>query len=471
MDYGLWSLLPPLIAIILALTYKNVFVALISGILVGYTILSGGNIVLGIDKSLMSFVEVFQSKGNTIVIMVVALIGGMTLLMERSGGIEGFIEYMTVKREIITTKKGANLFTFIIGIIVFTSGSLSTMVTGTVSRPLSDAMEVPHEKLSYIVHSTSTPVCVLLPFSGWGAFMIGLLQSAGVENAPVVLAKSIPLNFYALLAVFGVLFFVLTGKDFGPMKRAEERANKTGLLDEPKKNEIPREDKVEEIIIPMKKTSALNLGVPLLTMIGTIIAGLLITGDGNLLDGDGMRSILWGVVMGLMIATIMYLFQKIFTLEEIIDITFEGTGNMLSVAAILIFAFAMGDLVGELGTGAYLAKIFSAFLKPALLPALVFIISSVIAFSTGTSMGTMAVMMPLAMPLTFSMGVSIPLVASAVFGGGIFGDHASPISDTTVMSCATTGADVMDHINSQLPYALTFAGITIILYVIAGLFM
>ncbi len=467
MEYGFWSILPPLTAIILALVFKNVFVALFTGVLLGYIVLSGGNIFVGIDKTLMSFVEVFQDMDNTIVIIVVALLGGMTLLMEQSGGINGFVEYMTGKREIIKSKKGANLFTFFLGIVVFTSGTLSTLITGTVSRPLSDAMEVPHEKLSYIVHSTSTPVCTLIPLSGWGAFMIGLIQAQGVENPASVLVKSIPLNFYSLLAVFGVLFFILTEKDFGPMKKAEERAAKTGLLDEPKDTTI--EEAVEEAEnIVEKKTSALNLVMPLISMIGMIVAGLLITGDGNLLEGDGMKSILWGVCFGLLVAGVMYLSQKIFTFQEFMDLAFEGTGGMLPVASILIFAFAMGGVVKELGTGVYLANLFSSFLKPALLPALVFIIGSIISFATGTSMGTMAVMMPIAMPMAMTMGSSIPLVASAVFGGGIFGDHASPISDTTIMSCTTSGCDVMDHIRTQLPYALVFAGITIILYIIAG---
>ncbi len=470
MKYGFWSVLPPLVAIILALVFKDVFVALFTGVLLGYIVLSGGNIFSGIDKTLMSFVEVFEDIDNTIVIIVVALLGGMTLLMEQSGGINGFVEYMTAKREIIKSKKGANLFTFILGIVVFTSGTLSTLITGTVSRPLSDAMGVSHEKLSYIVHSTSTPVCTLIPLSGWGAFMIGLIQSQGVEDPSSVLVKSIPLNFYSLLAVFGVLFFILTERDFGPMKRAEERAAKTGLLDEPKDTVI--EEAVEEVAPAIdRKTSPLNLVIPLLSMIGMIVVGLLITGDGNLLEGDGMRAILWGVCFGLLVAGIMYISQKIFTFQEFMDLAFKGTGNMLPVASILIFAFSMGDVVKELDTGVYLANLFSGFLKPALLPTLVFIISCIISFATGTSMGTMAVMMSLAMPMAMTMGSNIPLVVSAVFGGSIFGDHASPISDTTIMSCTTSGCDVMDHIKTQIPYALTFAGITIVLYVIVGFIM
>lgn len=470
MEFGFLSILPPFVAIALALISKNVFVALFTGVFLGYIVLSGGNILIGIDRTLMSFVEVFQDIDNTIVIMVVALLGGMTLLIEQSGGINGFVDYMITKREIIKSKKGANLFTFILGILIFTSGTLSTLITGTIARPLSDAMKVPHEKLSYIVHSTSTPVCVLIPLSGWGAFMIGLLQSQGVENAATVLVKSIPLNFYCLLAVFGVLFFILTEKDFGPMKRAEERATKTGLLDEPKDGVIV-EEKLETAVTIEKHTSAANLIVPLISMIGMIVTGMLITGKGSILDGDGMRAILWGVCFGLLMGGILYFSQKIFTFSEFMNIFFKGTGDMLPVASILIFAFSMGEVVNQLGTGEYLASLFASILKPSLLPMLVFVISCIISFATGTSMGTMAVMMPLAMPMASTMGTNITLVASAVFGGSIFGDHCSPISDTTIMSCTTSGCDVMDHINSQMPYALVCAGISIVLYIIAGIIL
>ncbi|MGI6424471.1 MAG: Na+/H+ antiporter NhaC family protein [Tepidanaerobacteraceae bacterium] len=472
MEYGLLSILPPLVAITLALLFKNVFIALFTGVFLGYIILSGGNIFVGLHETLMSFIKVFESNSNTIVIIVCALIGGLTLVVEKSGGLNGFVDYMTNKKAIIRTKRGANFFAWLVGVIVFTSGTLSCMVTGAISRPLNDALGVPHEKLAYIVHSTSTPMCVLLPLSGWGAFMIGLIQAQGIENAAAVMAQSIPLNFYSLLAVFGVLYFTITGKDYGPMKKAELRAAETGLLDEPKSGVVieKRDDSMDDLQ-DEKLTSAANLGIPIATMITVIIAVMLITGKGSILDGDGMGAILWGAFSSLAVACVMYLQQKIFTFDEFLSLVFNGTGDILPVVSILIFAFSMGDVVSTLGTGEYLAETFSTLLTPSLLPALVFIIGSIVSFATGSSMGTHAVMMPLAMPMAIAMGVNIPLVAAAVFGGGIFGDHASPISDTTAMSCATTGCDVMDHIKTQLPYVLVFAVIATILYVITGFIM
>lgn len=466
MEYGFLSLLPPFLAIVLALTLKNVFVALFSGCFLAYTILAGGNIFSGLNDTLMSFIKVFESNSNTIVIIVSALLGGLTLLIERSGGINGFVEYMTNKRSIIKSKKGANFFTWLIGVLVFTSGTLSCLVTGAITRPLNEAMKVPHEKSAFIVHTTSTPICVLLPLSGWGAFMIGLIEAQGIENAPVILFQSISLNFYCLIAVFSVLFFIITGKDFGPMKKAEERAEKTGMLDKIK-GKVAAQKTEEKIDI--KPSSPTNMVIPMLTMIIVIISVMLITGEGNIIKGDGYGGIVLGVFISLFVAGAMYIKQKIFSFDEIIDLIFKGTGNMLPIVSILIFAFSMGSVVKQLGTGEYLANTLSGILTPALLSALVFVIASIISFATGTSMGTMAIMMPLALPIALAMGVNIPLVAAAVFGGGIFGDHSSPISDTTAMSCGTTGCQVMDHIETQLPYTLIFAAITIALYLVMGL--
>jgi len=463
-----WSIIPPLLAIILALMFKNVFIALFSGCFAGYLILAQGNLLLGADQTLMSFIRVFEDNDNTIIIILVAVLGGLIYLIEKAGGINGFVEFLVNKRSLIKSKRGANAFTWIIGVLIFTSGTLSNLITGAVSRPLTDAMKVSHEKLSYMVHSTSTPVCVLIPLSGWGAFMIGLIEAQGVENGAAVLAQTIPLNFYALLAVFGALFFGVTGKDFGGMRRAEQRANTTGELDDPKHRANIAIQNNSHAIDNEKTTSALNLIIPILVMIVMIIAGLLFTGNGNILEGDGIKAILWGIMLSVFVAVALYRFQKIFRVREMIEMLFKGAGDLLSVAAILMFAFSMGSVVKELGAGAYLGNLFEQLLIPALLPAIIFLLSCVISFSTGTSMGSMAVIMPLAIPMTLQMEMSIPLVAAAVIGGSIFGDHSSPISDTTVLSCAATGCDIMDHVKTQLPYTLLFGGISLILFLITG---
>ncbi|MCG8582514.1 MAG: hypothetical protein MI866_21500 [Bacteroidales bacterium] len=462
-------IVPPILAIIIALAYKNVFIALFTGCFSGYLILSDFNVIKSTDATFMSFINVFEDNDNTIVILLVLLLGGLIHLIQKSGGINGFVESLVKKRAIIKTKRGANIFTWAIGVVVFTSGTLSNLITGTIARPLSDAMKVSHEKLAFLVHSTSTPVCVLIPLSGWGAYMIGIIEAQGLSNGTEVLLASIPLNFYAILAVTGALFFGASNKDFGLMRKAEIRANTKNQLDDPRHN-IGNNNNVIEENEDEKQTSWLNVFAPLLLIIIIIIVALYVTGEGQgILNGDGMKSILWGIVVSTFFAMIIYKVQKIFRVREMINLIFKGCGEMISVAAILMFAFSMGHVVNQLEAGAFLISKLEHILMPGLLPAIVFIISCVISFATGTSMGAMAVIMPLALPMGMELGISPSLLSAAVFGGCIFGDHLSPISDTTVLSCATTGCDVMDHVRTQMPYGLLFGAISVVLFLITGL--
>lgn len=469
MDFGILSVIPPLCTIVLAIITKNVFLALMIGVVLGNLILDGGNILAALNDSLNGVINVFASSGNTITLASILLIGAIIYIIEKSGGITGFVDVMIKKRAIIKSKKGANFFTWLLGVLIFTSGSLSCMVVGSVARPINDALKVPHEKAAFLVHSTSTPVCVLIPLSGWLAAMIGYLTSGGVAEgeAMSILVKSIPMNFYCMIAVIGCLVLSLMGKDFGPMKKAEERAAATGYLDDPKSNPYASTGD-EEIALDADKPRAINLILPLLGMIAGVIATLFITGGGSLFNGSGMQALLWGVFIALVVCGILTIGQKIYTFGQFIEQIFKGSSTMLSIAAILMFAFTLSPIVSTLGTGAYLSSIFEQFLTPALLPMLVFVMACLLSFSTGTSMGTMAIMSVIALPMATSLGMSVPLVASAVWGGSIFGDHASPVSDTTIMSCATTGCNIIDHVKTQIPYVAVFAALTIVYYLVAG---
>lgn len=469
MDFGILSVIPPLCTIALAIITKNVFLALMIGVVLGNLILDGGNILAALNDSLNGVINVFARSGNTITLASILLIGAIIYIIEKSGGITGFVDVMIKKRAIIKSKKGANFFTWLLGVLIFTSGSLSCMVVGSVSRPINDALKVPHEKAAFLVHSTSTPVCVLIPLSGWLAAMIGYLTSGGVAEgeAMSVLVKSIPMNFYCMVAVIGCLVLSLMGKDFGPMKKAEERAAATGYLDDPKSNPYASTGD-EDIELDTDKSRAINLILPLLGMILGVIVTLFVTGGGNILNGSGMQALLWGVFTALVVCGILTIGQKIYTFGQFIEQIFKGSSTMLSIAAILMFAFTLSPIVSTLGTGAYLSSIFEQFLTPALLPMLVFVMACLLSFSTGTSMGTMAIMAVIALPMATNLGMSIPLVASAVWGGSIFGDHASPVSDTTIMSCATTGCNIIDHVKTQIPYVAVFAALTIVYYLVAG---
>ena len=470
MQYGFWSVVPPLLTIVLALVTKNVFISLLIGIFTSSMVLCGGAPLTGLNDAFYSFIHTFESSGNTITLISFLLIGALIYLIEKSGGVEGFTEVMLKKRALIKTKRGASIFTWLLGIIIFTSGSLSCMVTGSVSRPFNDALKVPHEKSAFIVHATSTPWCVLFPLSGWLAALAGYLTSGGVpENEAIsVLLRSIPLNFYCILAVFGTLAVSLFGINIGPMRKAEERAEKTGALDNPGRGGTL----TEETMSPSKaKPRVLNMLLPMGVLIATILAVLTITGKGNPTQGAGMQSLLWGCILAVFTICILCVAQKLFSVDEVINEMFKGMGTMLPVAGILLFGFTMGNLVKDLDTGNYLTSVFMGVLSPALLPALSFLLCMLLSFATGTSMGTMAIMSVICLPMAISMGISIPLVAGAVFGGAIFGDHASPISDTTIMSCATTGCDIIDHVKTQMPYVLIFAAISLVLYVVLGFVM
>ena len=470
MQYGFWSVVPPILTIVLALVTKNVFISLLIGIFTSSMVLCGGAPLTGLNDAFYSFIHTFESNGNTITLISFLLIGALIYLIEKSGGVEGFTEVMLKKRALIKTKRGANIFTWLLGIIIFTSGSLSCMVTGSVSRPFNDALKVPHEKSAFIVHATSTPWCVLFPLSGWLAALAGYLTSGGVpENEAIsVLLRSIPLNFYCILAVFGTLAVSLFGINIGPMRKAEERAEKTGALDNPGRGGAL----TEEVMSPSKaKPRVLNMLLPMGVLIATILAVLTITGKGNPTQGAGMQSLLWGCILAVLTICILCVAQKLFSVDEVINEMFKGMGTMLPVAGILLFGFTMGNLVKDLDTGNYLTSVFMGVLSPALLPALSFLLCMLLSFATGTSMGTMAIMSVICLPMAISMGISIPLVAGAVFGGSIFGDHSSPISDTTIMSCATTGCDIIDHVKTQMPYVLIFAAISLVLYVVLGFVM
>ena len=468
MEYGFLSIVPPLLTIVLALVTKNVFVSLFIGIMTGSFVLNAFAPLAGFNAGIYAIID-SMSQGNTLIIGSCLIVGAVIHLMERSGGIEGFVNVVVKNKGLIKSKRGANLFTWLLGLAVFTSGSLSCMVTGAVSRPVNDALKVPHEKAAFIVHTTSTPWCVLFPFSGWLASMAGYLVSGGVAESESVsvLFQSIGLNFYCIMAILLVLVVSLTQKDFGPMAAAEKRTAETGLLDDPAHT---AKEEVEAATSGVKPR-ACNLLAPIGVLIVVMFTTLLVTGGGNIMNGAGLQALIWAVVASLLTIMIMTVAQKVFTVDQVISEMFKGMSHMLPIAFILLFGFTMGTVVKALDTGSYLSSLFQQFLTPALLPALTFLIAVLLSFATGTSMGTMAIMAVIALPMAFDMGISIPLVAGAMFGGSIFGDHASPISDTTIMTCATTGCDIIDHVKTQFPYCAALAAVSFVLYVVLGFVM
>ena len=345
MEYGFLSVIPPLVTIVLALVLKNVFVSLLIGLFLSSFILSGFNLFSGLNGTFYGLVNTFASSGNTIVLMSMLLIGALIYMIERTGGISGFVDIMVKKRGIIKSKRAAAFFTWLLGIVVFTSGSLSCMVTGSVSRPLNDSMRVSHEKAAFLVHTTSTPWCVLFPLSGWLASMTGYLTSGGVEEANAIqtLIYSIPLNFYCIIAVVFALLAAVVPFDFGPMKKAEHRADTTGQLDDPAS--APDEDPAAQAASSGVKPRAKNMLIPMVVMILTILAVLMVSGSGNPTQGDGMQALLWGCIISVLVLSVMCMVERLFTLEQLTNELMKGMGTMLPIACVLLFGLTMGTQV------------------------------------------------------------------------------------------------------------------------------
>jgi Na+/H+ antiporter NhaC len=277
-----------------------------------------------------------------------------------------------------------------------------------------------------------------------------------------------PFNFYAILALLLVLITVLTGRDFGLMKKAEHRVRVENKLLRDGAEPLISADVVQMEAKEGIPPRALNMILPVVTMVVMMPVVLLITGKGNLMEGSGSASVLWAVIAGLAVGAVAYRAQGIMKVKEITDIFMKGVGGLIPLAILMILAFAIGDICDALGTGPFVAQAAKSTLNPGVIPAVVFLVSCFIAFSTGTSWGTFAIMIPIAVPMINIIGLHPGLIIAAVLGGGVFGDHCSPISDTTIISSMASATDHIDHVRTQLPYALTAAGFSLLLFIIFG---
>ncbi|MCK4363346.1 MAG: sodium:solute symporter [Candidatus Aminicenantes bacterium] len=465
--YGWLSILPPLLAIFLAIKTKHVYISLVLGIWLGWTIIHSWNPVSGLIATLGALVDVFKDEDNTRVILFSGLVGAIITFTQYSGGMKGFINWV-VGKGLVRTRKSAGLLAWFLGFIIFIEANICVLVSGAVTRPIFDKLKISREKLSYILDSTSAPKCILIPLNAWGAFVIGLLVIQGVENPVRVLISSMPFNFYAIFALLIVLIVVVTEKDFGPMKKAEHRVRA--------ENKLLRdgaEPLISTEVVTMEAKEgipprALNMILPVVTMVVMMPVVLLITGKGNLMEGSGSASVLWAVIAGLVVGAVAYRAQGIMKVKEITDIFMKGVGGLIPLASLMILAFAIGDICDALGTGPFVAQAAKSTLNPGIIPTVIFLVSCFIAFSTGTSWGTFAIMIPIAVPMINIIGLHPGLIIAAVLGGGVFGDHCSPISDTTIISSMASATDHIDHVRTQLPYALTAAGFSILLFIIFG---
>jgi Na+/H+ antiporter NhaC len=490
MEYGFFSVIPPIVAIVFALRTKQVYVALLFGIWFSWLVIKDWSFLEGTLAMIEGMVNVFQSEGNTRTIMFSALVGALLIFIQYSKGVEGFIQVINRKLVKLENKKTGysrimvQVLAAFTGLLLFVETSISALTVGTLYRPIFDKLKIPREKLAYIADTSSAPSSILIPFNAWGAFIMGLLLTQGIENPFSLMLASIKYNFYPLLAIAIVFIVIFTKKDFGPMKKAEKRTEQTGLLMNPNSKPMVSD---EITSFPAKEgiqAKAYNMTVPLFVMVFMMPISLIYTGWNSVQDtpslfnhaieavgkGSGSSAVLYAVITALLVAMTMYFIQGIMNLKEAVTLTLKGISELMPLALLMLLAFAIGDACKELETGIYVANATKDWLSPELLPAVVFLISSFIAFSTGTSWGTFAIMLAISVPMSNIHGADLTIVVAATLGGGIFGDHCSPISDTSIISSMASASDHIDHVKTQLPYALIGGLVATFLYVIIGFF-
>lgn len=490
-DFGIWSILPPLVAIFLAFTTRQVIISLFIGVMTGSMMLVSGN---PLEKIFHGFIESFNAIVGSVadgwhagILVFTLCIGGMIGVVAKTGGTQAIAMALAKKAK---TARSTQMATFIMGVAIFFDDYANTLIVGPTMRPLMDKMKISREKLSYIVDSTAAPVAGMAIISTWIGYEIGLLKDAFTDigmdvNAYDVFLKTIPFRFYGLFALALVVIIALTGKDYGPMYDAEKRARTTGKVLADDAKPMAATD-IETFAVPENtKLQISNALAPILTLIFVSFIGLWYSGGG--LDeeftftgiqtafgnADASVALIWGAALGSIVAVVLAVSRKILTLNEAMDSWVEGFKSLVITAIILTLAWSLGSITGSVGTSDYLVGVVTDSLPAGLLPSFVFIIAMLIAFATGTSWGTMAILMPLAVPLAHSYSPDsiqfIYTALGAVLTGAVFGDHCSPISDTTIMSSMASASDHIDHVKTQAPYALTAAVVALLFgYIPAG---
>lgn len=474
-------LLPPLLAIGLALWTRQIYLSLLAGLWLGTTLLAGGNPVIGLRLLAEEVVAVFGSESNARILIFCILVGGLVALVQVSGGVAGFIQWAQ-KRGWGRTRRRAELLAWGTGMALFVESNISSLTVGAVSRPLFDTLQIPREKLAYYCDATCAPVCMMIPFNGWGAYVLGLIATQGVAEGRTValLAGALPYNFFALFAILFALGLAVTGWGFGPMRRAEERAQETGhVLAEGARPMVSEEVAALEPVEQAPRR-ARDLLVPLAVMVAMIFVGLYVTGGGDLMAGSGSTAVLWAVGVAVGAAALFYAVprpptragggerQSVLSLTESTEWALKGGAGLLGVTVLLVLAFALGSVSRQLEMGAYLVGLVEGVGAAWWMPATIFVVNGGAAFTLGSSWTAFAIMIPIALPLAEGLGLPATLVLGATLSGGIFGDHASPLSDTSIISSMAAASDHVDHVNTQLPYSLAVGAAALAAFLVAG---
>jgi len=411
-------------------------------------------------------VTTVTDPGNARVIMFTFAIGALIALVEVNGGVRGFVRWVEEKRWVDDGRK-AQVLAWALGMIIFIESNITVLVAGSISRPLFDRYRVSREKLAYLIDSTSAPVCILIPFNAWGAYILGILATLGVAEPVGALVASIPLNFYAISAATLAGISAFRQWDFGPMKAAQDRTASGELhwehsvaLADPEDMAPPPADG-----LPLRPV---NMVVPIVVMVLMMPVSMYVTGQGDLMAGSGSTSVLWAVLTAVGVAWILSLSQRLLDLEALSRASLQGAGALTGMALVLLLAITLAGVTVEMGTGAYVAGIVGGRVPLFLLLPLLFGVAGGIAFATGSSWGTFGIMLPMAVPLAEALGLPVTPFIAAVLSGGVFGDHASPISDTTIVSSLASASDHIEHVRTQIPYALLAGGAAVVGFALTG---
>jgi Na+/H+ antiporter NhaC len=487
---GWVSILPPLVAILVALTLRNVIPALLIGVWLGATSLRSFSLD-GIFRGLLDGFEIYvvralADEDHAAIILFSLMIGGMVGIITRNGGMASIVR-MIVSRA--RTAIGGQVAVWGMGMMIFFDDYSNTLVVGNTARPITDHLKISREKLAYIVDSTAAPVVCLALITTWIGYEVGLIGDA-LDSVPdldeaayTVFLKSIPYSFYPILAFIFVLAVAVTGRDFGPMYKAEVRA-RNGQVSSVSSEEMPslQGDQLEpKPNIPLR---AINAFIPLLVLIVSLVGGLFVTGEGETItdiigSADAYKAMMWASLLGAVTAAVMTTGQGILSGHETVDAWFGGVKAMMFAMIVLVLAWALSAITFDLNTANYLVSILAGTLSPALVPAVIFILSAITAFTTGTSWGTLGILMPLVIPLTWAVlganGIAdtehMHILYSAIacnLAGAVWGDHCSPISDTTVLSSMASGCDHIEHVRTQMPYALLVGTVAVLIGTIPG---
>ena len=504
-EFGIFTLIPPIVAILLAFITKNVVISLFIGVLSGGFILNltGFNVFGALTQAFLDFINralnSLSDPWNAGIVMQVLVIGGVINLVAKMGGAKAIAEALAKKAK---TAKSAQLITWFLGICVFFDDYANSLIVGPIMRPVADKMKISRERLAFIIDATAAPIAGLAIISTWIGLEVSLIsegfESIGVEASGFgVFLQTIPYRFYNILILAFIVITIITLREFGPMRKAEISARK---LKDLTNEEIAVTSSHMDELEPKEgvKLSIWNAIVPIGALIISAIVAFYYSGYSSIMAGDDIAikaivtnsplsfkailevfaasdasiALLQSAIFSTVVAIVMAVWKKIFTISEAIEVWIDGMKGLIITAVILILAWSLGSVIKELGAAEYLVEALNGAIPAFLLPSLIFILGAIISFSTGSAYGTMSILMPLAIPLAYKINPEMSFVivsTSAVLTGAIFGDHCSPISDTTILSSMGAGCSHIDHVKTQMWYALFVAAITILFgYIPAG---